>query len=59
VGWSRIPMPPLIQEPYRDFNIEPVAASYSVDSHADKRGPVSALTIRNFCEYLWGSKDCL
>jgi DNA adenine methylase len=39
---------PLIQELYRGFNIEPVAASRSINSRAEKRGPVMELLIRNF-----------
>lgn len=39
---------PLIRELYRGFNIEPVAASRSINSKAEKRGPVVELIIRNF-----------
>jgi DNA adenine methylase len=39
---------PLIQELYRGFNIELVAASRSINSRAEKRGPVMELIIRNF-----------
>jgi DNA adenine methylase len=39
---------PLIQELYRGLNIEPVAASRSINSRAEKRGPVLELIIRNF-----------
>jgi DNA adenine methylase len=39
---------PLIQELYRGFNVEPVAASRSINSRAEKRGPILELIIRNF-----------
>ncbi len=39
---------PLIQELYRGFNIEPVAAARSINSRAEKRGPILELIIRNF-----------
>ena len=39
---------PIIQELYRGFRIESVPASRSINSRADKRGPVLELIIRNY-----------
>jgi DNA adenine methylase len=39
---------PIIQELYRGFRIESVPASRSINSRAEKRGPVLELIIRNY-----------
>jgi DNA adenine methylase len=42
---------PLIRELYRGFNIEPISATRSINSKAEKRGPVVELIIRNFSSH--------
>jgi DNA adenine methylase len=39
---------PIIQELYRGFRVEPVSAVRSINSRAEKRGPVVELIIRNY-----------